>query len=277
MHSTRCRHLNLKYLTLNNNALTWRDWEPGQFKYLTLNNNALTTVPATMTGLILSTFRFSGTELCVPSVEEFNTFLDGIRYVTKGTIKSCAAAPPVADRTPSGVPPNYREIQAYKDEREVLITLLDESSQDKEHWSSRTPVWEWDDVVVNNAGFVTELNLEDKKLVGSLPAGINTLQYLEKLNLKGNQFTGAVPASLSQISTLTEINLSGNPGLAGPLPATLVSSQVKVLDYSGTGLCPPADDEAFKTWGVGLGANYTPSGLIASGDACVEAPGPDDN
>uniref|UniRef100_A0A0E0MF69 non-specific serine/threonine protein kinase n=1 Tax=Oryza punctata TaxID=4537 RepID=A0A0E0MF69_ORYPU len=59
------------------------------------------------------------------------------------------------------------------------------------------------------SGKVTELNLADKALSGTLPPTLSSLTSLTALQLQGNALTGAVP-SLSGMASLTRLALDGN-------------------------------------------------------------------
>lgn len=79
---------------------------------------------------------------------------------------------------------------------------------------------------------ITELDLSNKGLTGSLKSEVRLLMNLEKLDISNNKFTG-LPAELGQLRTLKILNLSGNP-LTG-LPQELGKlTNLTTLDLRGT-------------------------------------------
>ena len=114
-------------------------------------------------------------------------------------------------------------------------------------WDLTTPFNTWSGVVVDANRCVTELNLSNRnlrgtipatlfggaklnkikkidlsnnKLTGTIPTGFGTLLTLENLNLKDNDFTGTIPTSLSNLLLLQRLDLSFN-SLTGNFPAGL--------------------------------------------------------
>jgi len=78
---------------------------------------------------------------------------------------------------------------------------------------------------------LTELDVSNNKLTGSLPAEIRHLQNLKILDASNNMMTG-VPAEIGQLSNLQTLDLSNNQ-LTG-LPNELGNlKNLKVLNLSG--------------------------------------------
>ncbi len=116
------------------------------------------------------------------------------------------------------------------------------------NWLSNRPLGEWHGVTVNGRGQVTQLNLRDNNLGGSLPAELGNLSNLSIIGLARNSLSGSLPDSLGNLSGLTKLSLHDNTGLSGALPSGFTSlSNLQRLAIANTGLCAP-DDEAFSDW-----------------------------
>ncbi|CAN6581468.1 unnamed protein product [Malus baccata var. baccata] len=57
---------------------------------------------------------------------------------------------------------------------------------------------------------VLMLNLEARKLVGSIPPSVGNLTYLTAINLKDNNFHGGIPSEMGHLQSLQYLNLSHN-------------------------------------------------------------------
>ena len=112
-------------------------------------------------------------------------------------------------------------------ERSALIALYNAADggnwAERDNWLTGAPLSAWHGVATNNQGQVTDLNLEDNRLKGTLPS------------------------RLSDLRSLGVLDLSNNAGLAGPLPASLTGLGLTVLRLGGTGLCAPPDPD-FQAW-----------------------------
>ena len=72
----------------------------------------------------------------------------------------------------------------------------------------------------NLTSLMEELDLSDNQLTGSIPTGLGNLTSLEELYLSDNQLTGSIPVELGNLTSLTELDLSNNQ-LNGSIPAAL--------------------------------------------------------
>ncbi|MCY3801049.1 MAG: fibronectin type III domain-containing protein [Chloroflexi bacterium] len=90
------------------------------------------------------------------------------------------------------------------------------------NWLSDKPLSEWHGVTVNGQGQVTQLNLRDNNLSGSLPAALGKLEALQVLSLDRNNLTGSLPAELGNLRNLTRLALNRN-SLTGAIPSGLGS------------------------------------------------------
>lgn len=105
-------------------------------------------------------------------------------------------------------------------EREALIALYKATDGDNwinnENWCSNKPVYQWYGVKTkwieyeNKTGIVTELNLSENNLKGSIPESIGNLRYLSRLALDNNFLTGDLPKSIENLEKLTYIDLRYN-------------------------------------------------------------------
>ena len=109
-------------------------------------------------------------------------------------------------------------------------------------WATDRSLENWNGVTTDGNGRVTELDLSDNNLTGSIPAELGNLSSLTVLNLWNNNLTGSIPAELGNLSTLTRLDL-GNNNLSGFIPPELGRlSNLTTLDVSSndlTGTLPP--------------------------------------
>ena len=132
-------------------------------------------------------------------------------------------------------------------DRAALIALYNSTGgsgwTNNDDWDSAQGLSTWFGVIVNGNGRVTELDLADNNLRGTLPAKLATLTELASLDLSGNQLSGAIPSELGDISELTSLDLSGNQ-LSGAIPSELGRlTRVSSLDLSGNRLNGPIPAE----------------------------------
>ena len=101
-------------------------------------------------------------------------------------------------------------------------------------WSDCVPICDWYGVTVVD-GKVTQLNLENNMLQGTIPSSISSLVNLTSLDLNTNALTGEIPPSLGALLELTYLSLHHN-NLSGTLSPSLGSlSSLTVMDLSHNG------------------------------------------
>ena len=84
------------------------------------------------------------------------------------------------------------------------------------NWGVDTTIADWDGVTVaGSPRRVTELDLRNKSLTGSIPAGLGSLARLESLWLSGNSLTGCIPIALRDVAT-NDLDDLGLPDCAPP-------------------------------------------------------------
>lgn len=99
----------------------------------------------------------------------------------------------------------------------------------------------WQGVSCNGEGYVTGIFLNGKSLAGSIPSDPGLwagLTGLTNLDLANNQLSGSVPAAIKSAPLLTNVNLADNSKICGYLPTGLPATT------EGTGVgsecAPPA-------------------------------------
>ncbi len=126
-------------------------------------------------------------------------------------------------------------------EAAALIALFEatdgENWNDNRDWLSAAPVGEWAGITTNSAGKVTELELSDNGLTGSLPPELTDLTELEVLRLHDNQLTGVLSADLANLDSLREVSFWGNQLTWAPsyAPGVLADMVALTALYEDTG------------------------------------------
>ncbi|PWA41729.1 Leucine-rich repeat-containing protein [Artemisia annua] len=84
-------------------------------------------------------------------------------------------------------------------------------------------------------GSLTDINLSDNQLFGTIPEALGTMRNLQTLDLTNNGLEGCIPSSFSNLVSLRELRLPGNnlnqdlPSLFGYLP----KRSLQVMDLYG--------------------------------------------
>ncbi|XVE97055.1 hypothetical protein REPUB_Repub02eG0277500 [Reevesia pubescens] len=142
-------------------------------------------------------------------------------YFLQGILVSC-----MISSLESALLPSF----ANESDRLTLLDFKHRVTQDPlkimDSWNSSIPFCNWIGVTCNpSSGRVVVLNLENQKLVGSIPSSIGNLTFLTGINLGENGFHGEVPQEigrlwhqLSSLAKLEILRLSVNY-LTGTIPA----------------------------------------------------------
>ena len=86
------------------------------------------------------------------------------------------------------------------------------------NWSDSTPITSWDGITAVSA--VTRVELNNRRLNGSIPPAFRHLTYLQVLDLGTNKLTGSIPGEFGELTGLTHLYLYENK-LAGNIPTGL--------------------------------------------------------
>jgi len=112
------------------------------------------------------------------------------------------------------------------------------------NWLSDKPLSEWHGVTVDNNGCVTELDLPNNQLTGSIPSELGNLANLRRLNLSSNQLTGTIPTSFTSLGALSEFNFNLNPGLCAQHDPAIRTWLGGVADVQGPDCAAQSDETA---------------------------------
>ena len=174
--------------------------------------------------------------------------------------------------TPSDVP------QA---EADALIALYD--ATDGDNWDDNTG-WKTDPVVGNwfgvtvSGGNVTQLELNNNSLNGTIPSDIGDLTSLTILRLHANSLSGSIPTEIGNLTSLTDLRLHQN-SLSGVETGALQLPAATTIRIDGNGMSESVVDDALwdiyqttrtasnGTVNVG-GSNAAPSGTHQAAASC---------
>ena len=145
-------------------------------------------------------------DLCMPGTSAFSSWLKGIDEVEPARL--CNAADKAA-------------LEA------LYQTATGSGWTNSEGWLDTGAVDQWFGVTADSLGRITELDLTNNGLSGSLPSGLGDLAEMVVLRIGGNLLSGRLPLSLSRVG-------------------------LREFRYADTELCVPSDS-AFRTWLSGIG------------------------
>ena len=125
----------------------------------------------------------------------------------------------------------------------ALVALYNSTNGD--NWTNKTgwktaPLEYWHGIEIAN-NRVTQINLMDNNLTGSIPSEIYNLSQLKNLWLWSNQLTGSISDEIGNLSQLQFLALADN-ALTGSIPATIGNlsqlQQIELGDNHLTGSIP---------------------------------------
>ena len=129
--------------------------------------------------------------------------------------------------TPTAIPQPTPRASDVNTDRAALAALYNTTNGsswlDDTNWVSSRPLGEWYGVSTDADGRVTELDLRDNQLSGSIPSELGNLANLKGLD--GNQLSGPIPSQpipseLGNLDNLERLWLDGNQ-LSGSIPSQL--------------------------------------------------------
>ncbi len=161
------------------------------------------------------------------------------------TVALAALAGCSDDAEPPTAPP-VEPVDADNPDRQVLVAFYQAAGgpgwHDDRNWNSPSAIGTWYGVRTDANGSVTELDLEDNGLSGTLTPRLGELAQLRRLVLEGNGITGRVPPELGNLGNLTRLSLRRN-SLEGPIPAELgglaMLDSLDLFDTGVSGAIPP--------------------------------------
>jgi|GEM_PF-1690835 len=100
-------------------------------------------------------------------------------------------------------------------------------------WNFATPIHTWYGIALNANGCVTEINLSNNNLTGTIPPEIGQLAALTRLNMHSNNLSSSIPSTIGNLSELLQIWLFKNQ-LSGMLPPEI--GNLSNLTHFGAGV-----------------------------------------
>ena len=143
---------------------------------------------------------------------------DGALPSCAGTIESVVIEPITFCESVSELPTS---------ECEALLTIY--SNTDGDNWLDNTGWLQTDTPcstpwygVTCSEGHVTQLDLSENQLVGSIPSQLGDLAMLEQLDLASNHLSGNIPSALGMLTNLEGMQVAYNQ-FSGEIPAEMVN------------------------------------------------------
>ena len=151
---------------------------------------------------------------------------------------------------------------ALLDDRDVLVSLYNATGgahwRYANNWLSDKPLGEWYRVWVNLDNRVTQLNLDQNSLDGTLPAELGHLGKLTLLDLGRNRLSGDIPPEIGLLVHLTSLDLRRNQ-FSGEIPPEIgLLVHLTRLDLGANrlnGVIPPGIGSLVNLTRLDLGTN----------------------
>ena len=167
------------------------------------------------------------------------SIMKGISYPSGATVPLAVGPNEITITvTPTdGTPPLTYTVTIFREsvDRAALMSLYRSTGTtrwwNRTNWGSAEPLNTWYGVTTNSDGRVTELNLRENNLVGTLPAALGDLDQMVNLQLSSNRLRGAIPASLGGLTNLQELSFSNNL-MSGSIPDLSGLTNLQELSFS---------------------------------------------
>ena len=216
----------LRELFLYNNQLTGTIPEElgnlSDLELLYIQSNKLTgPLPHSLTNLAaLENIAFGDNAgLCAPTDETFQSWLQGIPNTGYPPWSTIPSVGPNCGEQATPTPPT-----SHAGDRAALVALYNSTGganwTDSTNWLSDRPLDEWQGVSTDDAGRVTEINLQENNLTGQIPFEVGNLSSLIILDMDSNRLSGSMPSALGNLANLQKFDLSDNE-LDGPVPSQM--------------------------------------------------------
>ena len=115
----------------------------------------------------------------------------------------------------------FLQLLNHATERGVLLSIFSSTGGvswiSHQNWNTTKHICEWEGVMCNRNGNVTELNLSSHGLLGKLPEDISSLLWLRSLDISNNSLTSQIPKTVCQMLQLKNFLAQGS-GLYGTIP-----------------------------------------------------------
>ncbi len=147
-----------------------------------------------------------------------------------------------------GPPAIRREYEAL---RAIYEQLGGSSWKESTNWTTNEALDTWSRVQIDRAGFVTQLQLDQNNLSGTLPAEIGALTRLKRLDMDLNwDIVGPIPAEIGDLESLEFLKLSST-GISGPVPSEigkLANLEELLLHFTQLTSIPPEIGDLTNLW-----------------------------
>ncbi|KAL5713345.1 non-specific serine/threonine protein kinase [Ranunculus cassubicifolius] len=117
-------------------------------------------------------------------------------------------------------------------DRSALLAIKHQINDDLLSWNGSVHHCRWEGITcsLGDTGRVTGLDLQNRKLQGTLSAYIGNITFLTIINLNENAFNGAIPQEIGRLVHLQELSLSNN-SFSGEIPKNITRcSELRLLN-----------------------------------------------